>query len=129
MVVSQKSKRLLSLTALMMAVAIVIGAFGAHGLKPSLDSYGLEIYAKGTSYQFYNTLGLFAIVFISILLPNAPRVKLSYYLVFIGMIIFSFSLYILALTKVMWLGAITPIGGSLMIIGWLVLAYSIYKEI
>jgi len=129
MVVSQKSKRLLSLTAAMMAVAIAIGAFGAHGLKPYLDSYGLEIYAKGTSYQFYNTLGLFAIVFISILLPNTPRVKLSYYLVFIGMIIFSFSLYILALTKIMWLGAITPIGGSLMIIGWLVLAYSIYKEI
>jgi uncharacterized membrane protein YgdD (TMEM256/DUF423 family) len=129
MIVSKQTKVFFSIAAFMMALAISIGAFGAHGLKPYLDAYGLEIYTKATSYQFYNTLGLFAIAVISFIFPNAKKIKLSYILVFIGMIIFSFSLYTLALTKIMWLGATTPIGGSLMIVGWLLLSYNIYKEI
>jgi len=112
----------------MMALAIAIGAFGAHGLKSYLDQYGLDIYAKASSYEFYNTLGLFIIVFISTILKNNTLTIRAYYFVLIGMLIFSFSLYILAVTKIMWLGAITPIGGSLMIIGWLMLAYSIRKN-
>jgi uncharacterized membrane protein YgdD (TMEM256/DUF423 family) len=126
--ITNQSKKLLSLSAILMALAIAIGAFGAHGLKPYLDEYGLTIYTKATSYEFYNTLGLFVIAFISYILPDNKKIIQSYYIVLAGMLIFSFSLYILAITKIMWLGAITPIGGSLMIIGWLRLSWGIYKS-
>ncbi|MGB3751837.1 MAG: DUF423 domain-containing protein [Arcobacteraceae bacterium] len=113
----------------MMALTIAIGAFGAHGLKPYLDEYSTSIYEKAVSYQFYNTLGLFFISFISYLLPKSTKIVKSFYFIFVGTIIFSFSLYILALTQIMWLGAITPIGGSLMIIGWILTVYLIFKEL
>jgi len=122
--ITQNTKILLQIATLMMALAIIIGAFGAHGLKPYLDEYGTSIYAKASAYQFYSTLGLFVIAFLSIFIDSS-KIKLSFYFLLIGMIIFSFSLYILALTKIMWLGAITPIGGSLMIIGWIILFFSI----
>jgi len=125
MTLTKQSKIFLQISSILMAIAIGIGAFGAHGLKPYLDDYGLSIYAKATSYEFYMTIGLFIISFISIIIPNSSKVKTSFYLLLSGMIIFSFSLYILALTKIMWLGAITPIGGTLMIAGWLVLFFAI----
>jgi len=124
MKINNTSKNLLFISSFLMSIAIIIGAFGAHGLKPYLDEYGLSIYEKASNYQFYNTLGLFIISLISIYIDNM-KIKISYYLVLIGMIIFSFSLYALALSKIMWLGAITPIGGILMIMGWLFLAYII----
>ena len=127
--VSQKTKTFMVIASLMMALTIVIGAFGAHGLKPYLDEYSTDIYEKAVSYQFYNTLGLFFISFISYLLPRSTKIIKSFYFILIGTIIFSFSLYILALTKVMWFGAITPIGGSLMIIGWILTGYLIFKEL
>lgn len=128
MVISKNTKQYLQIASLLMALAIIIGAFGAHGLKPYLDEYGTSIYTKASNYQFYNTLGLFAIAFISYLIPNSKKIKISYYLVLVGMLIFSFSLYTLAISKIMWLGAITPIGGSLLIIGWLVLFFAIKKD-
>lgn len=127
--ITQNTKNFMVIAAFMMAITIAIGAFGAHGLKPYLDEYSSEIYEKAVSYQFYNTLGLFFISFVSFLLPMSSKIFKSFYFILIGTIIFSFSLYILALTKIMWLGAITPIGGSLMIIGWILLGYVILKEI
>ncbi len=127
--ITQNTKSFMVIAAFMMAITIAIGAFGAHGLKPYLDEYSSEIYEKAVSYQFYNTLGLFFISFVSFLLPRSSKIVKSFYLILIGTMIFSFSLYTLALTKIMWLGAITPIGGSLMIIGWILLGYVIFKEL
>lgn len=127
--ITEHMKRFMIIGSFMMALIIAIGAFGAHGLKPYLDEYSTSIYEKAVSYQFYNTLGLFFISFITYLLPTSTKIKKAFYFVLIGTLIFSFSLYILALTKIMWLGAITPIGGSLMIIGWLMSVYSLYKEL
>jgi uncharacterized membrane protein YgdD (TMEM256/DUF423 family) len=117
----------LLIASFMMALNIAIGAFGAHGLKPFLDEYGTIIYNKGVDYSFYNTLGLFAISFIAYLIPNSKKITLGYYLILIGSVIFSFSLYTLSLTKIMWLGAITPIGGSCMIIGWIFVLIAVYQ--
>ena len=128
MVITKQTQIFLKLSAILMAMAISIGAFGAHSLKPYLDEYGLSIYAKGSAYEFYMTIGLFIISSISVIVPNSKKVKISFYLVLSGMIIFSFSLYTLAITKIMWLGAITPIGGSLMIAGWVVLFFAIKKD-
>ena len=127
--ISKNTKTFMVIASFMMALTIAIGAFGAHGLKPYLDEYSTGIYEKAVSYQFYNTLGLFFISFVSYLLPDSTKISKSFYFILLGTIIFSFSLYILALTKIMWLGAITPIGGTLMIIGWILCGYSIIKEV
>ena len=127
--ISKNTKTFMVIASFMMAITIAIGAFGAHGLKPYLDEYSTDIYEKAVSYQFYNTLGLFFISFVSYLLPDSTKISKSFYFILLGTIIFSFSLYILALTKIMWLGAITPIGGTLMIIGWILCGYSIIKEV
>lgn len=127
--ISKNTKKFMVIASFMMALTIAIGAFGAHGLKPYLDQYSTEIYEKAVSYQFYNTLGLFFISFVSYLLSKSSKIVKAYYFVLIGTLIFSFSLYILALTKILWLGAITPIGGTLMIIGWILCGYSILKEL
>jgi len=128
MKLNNQTKLYLQISSLLMALAISIGAFGAHGLKPYLDDYGIIIYTKATTYEFYMTLGLFVISFISIFIQNSKKIKISFYLILYGMLIFSFSLYILAISKIMWLGAITPIGGSLMIIGWIVLFFAIKND-
>ncbi len=127
--ISKNTKYFMIVASLMMALTIAIGAFGAHGLKPYLDEYSTDIYQKAVSYQFYNTLGLFFISFVSYLLPKSTKIVKSFYLIWIGTLIFSFSLYILAITKIMWLGAITPIGGFFMIVGWLLCAFSLFKEL
>jgi uncharacterized membrane protein YgdD (TMEM256/DUF423 family) len=127
--INKNMKTFMIIASLMMAITIAIGAFGAHGLKPYLDEYSTGIYEKAVSYQFYNTLGLFFLSFVSFLLPKSTKIIKAFYFILIGTLIFSFSLYILAITQIMWLGAITPIGGSLMIIGWVLCSYSILKEL
>ena len=127
--INKNMKTFMVIASFMMALTIAIGAFGAHGLKPYLDEYSTDIYQKAVSYQFYNTLGLFFISFVSYLLPVSTKIKKAFYFILIGTLVFSCSLYILSLTKIMWLGAITPIGGSLMIIGWILCGYVIIKEL
>lgn len=127
--VSKDLRVFLMIASFMMVLNISIGAFGAHGLKPYLDEYSILIYTKAVSYSFYNTLGLFAISFMVYVLPNSSKLKKSFYFVLSGTLIFSFSLYILALSKTMWLGAITPIGGTLMIIGWILAFIAISKDL
>ena len=108
----------LKIASLMMGLGIAIGAFGAHGLSPYLDEYGNIIFNKGTSYWFYNTAGLFAIAFMTQFLEST-KIQKGFWFVLFGTLIFSISLFILALTDIKILGAITPIGGTSMIIGWI----------
>lgn len=126
--ITQNTRTFLIIASLMMALGISIGAFGAHGLKPYLDTYGLEIYNKGVDYWFYNSLGLFAIAFISYLAPTSSKITKGFYFVLAGTLIFSISLYALALTHIKILGAITPIGGTAMIIGWVLCIIAILKD-
>lgn len=126
---SKNSKHFLVIASFMMALSISIGAFGAHGLKAYVDESLMNIFHTGVSYQFYNTLGLFAIAFILHLNPNSKKIFVAGYLIFMGSLIFSFSLYLLVILKLPILGAVTPIGGSLMIIGWLLVTYTLIKDI
>ncbi|MDZ7820001.1 MAG: DUF423 domain-containing protein [Aliarcobacter sp.] len=128
MILNNKIKIFLALASFMMALAICLGAFGAHALKSILDEYLLKVYNTGVQYHFYNTLGLFAATFIYALKPNSKKIFVSLCLIFIGMIIFSFSLYFLAILNLPILGAITPIGGTLLVIAWFILAYGILKD-
>lgn len=122
---------LLIVGALNGALAVVLGAFGAHGLKRRvdaslLDASQLDTWATASDYHFYHALalllvGLLAKVFQHPSLLNAGWVLLA------GMLVFSGSLYLLVLTGQRWLGAITPLGGTALIIGWLMLAWGIYR--
>ncbi len=128
MLLNNKIKMFLAIASFMMALSVSFGAFGAHALKTILNEYMLEVYKTGVQYQFYNTLGLFAATFIYSLKPNSKKIYISLWLILLGMLIFSFSLYALTLLSMPILGAITPIGGSLLIIGWLTLTYGILKD-
>jgi len=113
---------------LLMAMAVVLGAFGAHGLRNRLDAYSMGVYEKAVFYHFVHALG---ILLVSLLArTNAISVAgqaRAAWLLLIGIIVFSGSLYALALSGVRILGAITPIGGLAFILGWLVLAYEAFR--
>ena len=128
MILNNKIKIFFAIASFMMALGIAFGAFGAHALKSILDEYFLKIYNTGVQYHFYNTLGLFIATFIYALKPTSKKILISLWLIIIGMIIFSFSLYFLAILNMPILGAVTPIGGTLLIIAWLTLAYGILKD-
>lgn len=128
MTLNNNSKKFLAITSFMMALSIALGAFGAHGLKSIVTDSMLKIYNTGIQYQFYNTLGLFIVAFLINFKPDSKKLRLSAWLIIIGMIIFSFSLYALVVLNLPILGAITPIGGTLLIIAWLVVTYSLLKE-
>ena len=98
-------------------LTIVLGAFGAHALKDQLNEYSQSIYDKAILYQMFHSL---AILLISII-DNATEnidLSLSIWMFCFGIVLFSGSLYVLAITQAKCLGAITPIGGVLFIIGW-----------
>ena len=109
------------------ALCVIIGAFGAHGLKDILNEYSQGIYEKANFYHFIHSIaliinGLLAKSFIQ------SDFNISGYLFLIGIILFSFSLYILAVTDIKILGAITPFGGICFIIGWLYIGLKIYNS-
>ena len=108
-------------------LAVILGAFGAHGLKGRLTEDLLAIYQTGVQYHFYHSLGLLLIGVIAWQLPGSVWLKWSAWIMLAGIILFSGSLYLLALTNVRWLGMITPIGGIAFIVAWLLLLVAAVK--
>lgn len=106
-------------------MSVGLGAFGAHGLKNIATPYQLEIWQTATLYLMVHSLGLLAIGVLQAL--SSYRVHRAALTLQIGVLIFSGTLYLMALGAPRWLGAITPIGGTLMIVGWILLAF-IYKN-
>lgn len=111
---------LLALAALSGLTAVALGAFGAHALKTSLTPAALSLWQTAVQYQFSHTLALLACGLWALLRP-ARLVTVAGSLLAAGIVLFSGSLYALALTEIRALGIITPIGGSLWLIGWLCL--------
>ena len=107
-----------------MALAVAAGAFGAHGLRNKLDAYSMSVYEKAVFYHFVHALGILLIAVLARTgaITSAGQGRAAW-LLFIGILIFSGSLYALAISGIRILGAITPIGGVAFIAGWLVLAY------
>lgn len=116
----------IAISALNLAFAVMLGAFGAHGLKAHAGPEQLVWWQTATDYFFYHALGLLALGILSKVLPHFP-IKLSFLFIQIGILFFCGSLYIMALGLPRILGAITPIGGALMIAGWLILAWNAFK--
>jgi uncharacterized membrane protein YgdD (TMEM256/DUF423 family) len=110
-------------------LAVVLGAFAAHGLKAVLDAQQLVLFETASRYQMYHAL---ALLVVGVMLTN-PRLSRSLLqlaaLAFIlGIILFSGSLYLLALIGVSWLGAITPLGGIAFLLGWLMMMVAALKS-
>ena len=105
---------------LLSMLSVVLGAFGAHYLKNTLNDYSLSVFQTGVLYQFFHSIGILVLVLLSKSINNL-NLDLSIWFFTIGIILFSGSLYLLAITGLKWLGAITPIGGMFFILGWMFL--------
>ncbi|UBH13000.1 DUF423 domain-containing protein [Macrococcus armenti] len=106
-------------------LAVALGAFGAHGLEGKLSEKYMDIWDKATTYQMYHALGIIAIAILS----GTTKMNLNtagWFMTF-GIVFFSGSLYVLALTQIKVLGAITPIGGVLFIAAWVMLMIAAIK--
>lgn len=117
----------LGIAAINLAIAVCVGAFGAHGLKKIASPEQLAWWQTATDYFFYHALGLLVLGLIAKTLPHIA-VKLPFIFIQIGILLFCGSLYIMALGLPRGLGAITPIGGLFMILGWLTLAWQAFKS-
>lgn len=125
------NKCMVKTAAILIAIAIILGALGAHALAKVLNPEALESFKTGVTYQFYATFGLLMIAL------NAEKfttdLKNFYRLLIGGMILFSGSIYLLATRElhempVKFLGPITPIGGVAMIASWILLAVKLVKQ-
>ena len=120
---------LAAIGAFALALAVALGAFGAHGLKNHLDAYLMGVWEKAVFYHFIHALGLLMVGFAArsgaVNETTAGRVG---WLLLAGIILFSGSLYALALTRVTALGAITPLGGVAFIVAWLWLGVCLLRS-
>lgn len=107
-------------------LSVALGAFGAHSLKAVLDDYGRQIWEKAVLYQMFHTAALMATGILQNLFKDI-NFNISGYAFITGIILFSGSLYILALSNIKLLGAVTPFGGIAFLIGWGFLAYRLLK--
>jgi uncharacterized membrane protein YgdD (TMEM256/DUF423 family) len=115
--------------AALLALAVVLGAFGAHGLRGRLDAYSMGVYERAVFYQFVHALGLLIVpLFMRAGVLSEWAGHLVCWLLLAGILIFCGTLYILAVSGVRALGAVTPIGGLSFIAGWLALAYFLLRR-
>ncbi|MFZ1908478.1 MAG: DUF423 domain-containing protein [Burkholderiales bacterium] len=115
------AKLFVAIGAAMAALAVVLGAFGAHALKARLPADMLEVYHTAVQYHFWHALGVLAVGLALQLSPEAGWLRTAGWLLTGGTVLFCGSLYLLALTGSKWLGAVTPLGGVAFILGWLAL--------
>jgi len=121
-------KLVLIVGSLNMALAIALGAFGAHGLKQRISPDLLAVYETGVSYHVYHALGLVAVGLTAMYLSPNPWVRSSAWFMMTGIVLFSGSLYALSLTGIRKLGMITPVGGVAFIVAWVLLAVGVLRS-
>ena len=121
-------KKITVTAAFLAALTIGLGAFGAHGLEKLVDADALATFETGVRYQMYHSIALLVIGFATVIPANTRKWVFRFFI--FGILFFSGSIYFLALKSILpfsvsFLGPITPIGGTLLIIGWLRLAYGL----
>lgn len=126
--------RQLQTAAVIGAAAVILGAFGAHGLKPQLDVYQMSIYEKAVHYQFYHTLALGLTGLLGLHLGENNKLRWAGRLFTIGIIFFSGSLYLLATRNLLpfpvgWAGPVTPLGGLSFVAGWVMLFLGLRNKV
>lgn len=120
-------KTLLVLGAVNGALAVMLGAFGAHGLKNRVEESLLQTWATASEYHFYHALALLLTGVLIRQFGEASTLVTAGWVLFAGMLVFSGSLYVLVLSGQRWLGAVTPLGGTALIVGWALLAWGLWK--
>lgn len=110
-----------------MLLAVMMGAFGAHGLKKTLAPDLMAVYETAVHYHVYHALGLLIVGLLALHLPATAYLRWSGTLMAGGLLLFSGSLYALSLSGHRWLGAITPIGGTAFVAAWLLLVVAVAK--
>jgi len=121
------AKWFLLLGSLNALLAVVLGAFGAHGLKARLPQELLAVYQTGVQYHLYHALGLIVVGLVATQFPVSGWLKGSGWLMLTGIVIFSGSLYAMSIGGVRAFGAITPVGGVVFILAWVMLAIAVMK--
>tara|TARA_B100000989_G_scaffold187632_1_gene141224 strand:+ start:405 stop:773 length:369 start_codon:yes stop_codon:yes gene_type:complete len=121
-------KGCINIASLFAALAILLGAFGSHALKEKLSAQSLEVYDIATRYLMFHALGIFLIALLGFQLPK-KSLEIPVIMMIVGTSIFSGSLYLVAMLDFKKLGMVTPIGGLLLIVSWLLLAYNTYKTV
>ncbi len=117
----------LSLAALLLFAAVGLGAFGAHALKARLAPDMQAVWQTAVQYHAWHALGLLAAGLLMMQRPDAPGASLAAWLFVAGIVLFSGSLYALALSEVRGLGAVTPFGGVAFLAGWLAFAWAAWR--
>ncbi|WP_018923238.1 DUF423 domain-containing protein [Salsuginibacillus kocurii] len=120
-------KVLIILGAINAGIVVAIGAFGAHGLEGRISDRMLENYQTGVQYHMFHALGIILIGLVAAFAGSSGLLTWAGWVMFVGILFFSGSLYTMALTGQTWLGAITPIGGLAFIAGWLLLVFAVIK--
>ncbi|GAB5407663.1 MAG: DUF423 domain-containing protein [Balneolaceae bacterium] len=118
--------KIVAIAGFLMALAIGLGAFGAHALEDMLSNERLQTWETAVQYQAWNSLGIILMVLVG--KSFSVDIKTSTMLLLTGILFFSVSLYLLCLTDTAWLGAITPIGGILFIIGWSLFGWKLFSK-
>nr|WP_295974816.1 DUF423 domain-containing protein [uncultured Bacillus sp.] len=108
-------------------LSVALGAFGAHILEGRLEAYYIDVWGKAVTYQMLHSVGLLVAGILQGKLPHSSLLKWSGWIMFLGIVLFSGSLYLLAVTKISILGAITPFGGVSFVISWLLMAIAAKK--
>ncbi|WP_143414766.1 DUF423 domain-containing protein [Geobacillus sp. E263] len=108
-------------------LAVALGAFGAHGLEGKIPDRYLEIWKTGVQYQMFHALGLFVVGLLLGKFPNISLLTTAGWIMFIGIFLFSGSLYVLSVTQIKPLGMITPFGGVAFLIAWVLIGYAAMK--
>ncbi|MCG3175662.1 MAG: hypothetical protein MOGMAGMI_00595 [Candidatus Omnitrophica bacterium] len=109
------------LGAVLLFVGVALGAFGAHALRGRLDAYQMDLWKTATLYQLVHALGLIAVAWLHSVSPD-PKIRIAGWLMTAGILVFSGSLYALALTGIKVLGAVTPLGGLCLLAAWALIA-------
>ncbi len=119
-------RRFLTAGAVSAFIAVAAGAFGAHALRGRLSAEMLTTFEVGARYQMYHALALIAVAWAQARWPGGV-ITTAGWLFIIGTVLFSGSLYLLSLTGVRWLGAITPFGGLAFLAGWLCVVWAVWR--
>lgn len=122
------AKLFIALGSLSALAAVALGAFGAHALKARLTPEVLAVWQTGVQYHFYHSLGLVLVGLAFFHLPGGAALRASGWLMAAGIVLFSGSLYALALSGQKWLGAVAPVGGTAFLLAWAAFAWAVLRS-
>jgi uncharacterized membrane protein YgdD (TMEM256/DUF423 family) len=108
-------------------LAVALGAFGAHGLEGKLSAKMLAVYKTGVQYHMFHAAGLVLVALLAEKFAGTSMITWAGWLMFIGIILFSGSLYVLSISGISILGAITPLGGLAFLAAWLLIVFAAFK--